>query len=111
MICVITLPRAWSARRATEHRARPARHSSIAMSLRYAHLAPDQRRDAVAKLNDTPIFTPTMRLRWDSEPTDVLPIDFDNGKGGTRIVRHPQLNQQLDDFSRPLSPESPPESP
>jgi len=32
------------------------------------------------------------------------------GKGGTRIVRHPQLNQQLDDFSRVLSPGSPPES-
>jgi integrase len=26
-------------------------HSSVAMSLRYAHLAPDQRREAVAKLN------------------------------------------------------------
>jgi hypothetical protein len=34
-----------------------------------------------------------------------------NGKGGTRIVRHPQLNQQPNDFSGPLSPESPPESP
>ena len=26
-------------------------HSSVAMSLRYAHLAPDQRREAVAKRN------------------------------------------------------------
>jgi integrase len=34
-------------------------HSSIAMTLRYAHLAPDQRREAVAKLNDKPI----LRLR------------------------------------------------
>ena len=31
-------------------------HSSVAMSLRYAHLAPDQRREAVAKLNDKPIL-------------------------------------------------------
>ena len=29
-------------------------HSSIAMSLRYAHLAPDQRREAVAMLNQKP---------------------------------------------------------
>jgi integrase len=30
-------------------------HSSVAMSLRYAHLAPDQRREAVAKLNEKPL--------------------------------------------------------
>jgi integrase len=41
-------------------------HSSIAMTLRYAHLAPDQRREAVAKLHDKPIFALTMRLPWDS---------------------------------------------
>jgi integrase len=29
-------------------------HSSVAMSLRYTHLAPDQRREAVAKLNQKP---------------------------------------------------------
>jgi hypothetical protein len=27
------------------------------MSLRYAHLAPDQRREAVAKLNEKPLLT------------------------------------------------------
>jgi site-specific recombinase XerD len=27
-------------------------HASVAMSLRYAHMAPDQRREAVAKLNE-----------------------------------------------------------
>jgi integrase len=27
-------------------------HSSVQMSLRYAHLAPDQRREAAAKLNE-----------------------------------------------------------
>jgi integrase len=57
-------------------------HSSIAMTLRYAHLAPDQRREAVAKLNDKPIFALTMRLPWDV----FYPIDFDNGKGGTRTL-------------------------
>ncbi|HVA41778.1 MAG TPA: site-specific integrase [Candidatus Binataceae bacterium] len=31
-------------------------HSSVAMSLRYAHLAPDQRRDAIAKLDERPIL-------------------------------------------------------
>jgi integrase len=62
-------------------------HSSIAMTLRYAHLAPDQRREAVAKLNEKPIFALTMRLPWSSEPTDVFyPIDFNNGKGGTRTL-------------------------
>ena len=30
-------------------------HSTVDMSLRYAHLAPDQRRDAVAKLNERPL--------------------------------------------------------
>jgi integrase len=39
-------------------------HSSVQMSLRYAHLAPDQRREAVAKLNEKPILTLTMRLPW-----------------------------------------------
>jgi hypothetical protein len=31
-------------------------HNSVAMSLRYAHLAPDQRREAVAKLNVKPLL-------------------------------------------------------
>ena len=52
-------------------------HSSIAMTLRYAHLAPDQRREAVAKLNDTPILALTIRLPWDSKPTGLLyPFDL-----------------------------------
>jgi integrase len=44
-------------------------HSSVAMSLRYAHLAPDQRREAVAKLNQKRIPALTMRLQWDHDPT------------------------------------------
>jgi integrase len=39
-------------------------HSSVAMSLRYAHLAPDQRCEAVAKLDERPLFAMTMRLPW-----------------------------------------------
>jgi integrase len=40
-------------------------HTSIAMSLRYAHLAPDQRREAVAKLDEKPLLALTMRLQWE----------------------------------------------
>ncbi len=43
-------------------------HSTVDMSLRYAHLAPDQRREAVAKLNEKPLLTLTMRLRWEGLP-------------------------------------------
>jgi hypothetical protein len=38
------------------------------MSLRYAHLAPDQRREAVAKLNEKPILALTLRLPWTAFP-------------------------------------------
>lgn len=34
------------------------------MSLHYAHLAPDQRREAVAKLNEKPVLALTLRLQW-----------------------------------------------
>jgi Phage integrase family len=43
-------------------------HGSVGMSLRYAHLAPDQRRKAVAKLNERPLLTLTMRLQWEGLP-------------------------------------------
>jgi hypothetical protein len=43
-------------------------HGSVGMSLRYAHLAPDQRREAVAKLNKKTLLTFTMRLQWDGIP-------------------------------------------
>lgn len=45
-------------------------HSTVQMSLRYAHLAPDQRREAVAKLNEKPILALTLRLPWSSFPGD-----------------------------------------
>jgi hypothetical protein len=43
-------------------------HGSVGMSLRYAHLAPDQRQEAVAKLNQRPLLTLTMRLQWEGLP-------------------------------------------
>lgn len=43
-------------------------HSSVGMSLRYAHLAPDQRREAVAKLNVQPLLALSMHLQWDHFP-------------------------------------------
>src|ERR1700704_4974991 len=63
-------------------------HSSIAMTLRYAHLAPDQRREAVAKLNERPLFSAlTTRLPWEGESTELsYPIDLIGGKGGTRTL-------------------------
>ena len=44
-------------------------HSSVGMSLRYAHLAPDQRREAVAKLNQKPVLALSMRLEWEGFST------------------------------------------
>jgi integrase len=48
-------------------------HSSATMSLRYAHLAPDQRREAVAKLNEKPLLAVTLRLQpgWPSHWTFI----------------------------------------
>jgi hypothetical protein len=40
-------------------------HGSVGMSLRYAHLAPDQRREAVTKLNERPVVALSMRLKWE----------------------------------------------
>jgi hypothetical protein len=39
---------------------------SVQMSLRYAHLAPDQRREAVAKLNGKPVLALTVEQAADS---------------------------------------------
>lgn len=50
-------------------------HSSLGMSLRYAHLAPDQRREAVAKLDEIPLFAITMRLEPGS-PYTWAPLPF-----------------------------------
>jgi len=62
-------------------------HSSVAMSLRYAHLAPDQRREAVAKLNQKPLFALTMRLQWNQgSHSAFLSHDFTGGERGTRTL-------------------------
>jgi integrase len=62
-------------------------HSSVAMSLRYAHLAPDQRREAVAKLNQKPLLALTVRLPWNHDPTaHFYPIDLTGGERGTRTL-------------------------
>jgi hypothetical protein len=62
-------------------------HNS-AMTLRYAHLAPDQRREAVAKLIERPLFSAlTMRLSWGGQSAEMwYPIDSIGGKGGTRTL-------------------------
>jgi integrase len=62
-------------------------HSSVPMSLRYAHLAPDQRREAVAKLNEKPILALTLRLSGEGTQMGcAYPIDFYGGKGENRTL-------------------------
>ena len=62
-------------------------HSSVAMSLRYAHLAPDQRREAVAKLDEKPLLALTMRLHGnDGSLSGPYPIDLIGGERGTRTL-------------------------
>jgi integrase len=60
-------------------------HSSIAMSLRYAHLAPDQRREAVSKLNQKPVLALTIHVPPDAGP-GFSPLHFDliGDEGRTR---------------------------
>jgi integrase len=75
-------------------------HSTVDMSLRYAHLAPDQRREAVAKLNERPLLSLTMRLGWAGSPAvngyRVVPlrgdgvIDYSAG-----MFRHPGFGARL----------------
>ena len=62
-------------------------HSTVGMSLRYAHLAPDQRREAVAKLNERPLLTLTMRLQWEGlSGGEPLPCCALSGRWGYRTV-------------------------
>jgi len=75
-------------------------HSTVDMSLRYAHLAPDQRREAVAKLNERPLLSLTMRLGWAGSPAvngyHVVPFrgdwvtDYSAG-----MFRHPDFGARL----------------
>jgi len=59
-------------------------HSSVAMSLRYAHLAPDQRREAVAKLNEKPLLALTVESGIPEAHS--YPIDLTGGERGTRTL-------------------------
>jgi integrase len=43
-------------------------HASVAMSLRYAHLAPDQRCEAVALLDNKPMMKVSVQLPWQPHP-------------------------------------------
>src|SRR3954469_7871611 len=76
-------------------------HSTVQMSLRYAHLAPDQRREALAKLNEKPIPAHTLRLPWIGvQAGSAYPIELNGGKGGNRtldpgIMRGPRVEQTL----------------
>jgi hypothetical protein len=62
--------------------------SSVQMSLRYAHLAPDQRRVAVAKINDQPVVALTLRLQCEvPQPPCRYPIDFMVEREGSNSAR------------------------
>jgi integrase len=63
-------------------------HGSVGMSLRYAHLAPDQRREAVAKLNEKPVLALTMRLQWEG-------FSAENCYWTTRMVSRPPVHFDL----------------
>lgn len=63
-------------------------HGSVGMSLRYAHLAPDQRREAVAKLNEKPIVALSMRLKWEG-------FSAASCYWTTRMVSMPQVHLDL----------------
>jgi hypothetical protein len=57
------------------------------MRPRMATLAPDQRREAVAKLNEKPILALTMSLSRDHDPTShFYPIDLTDGDRETRTL-------------------------
>src|SRR5579863_9354507 len=63
-------------------------HGSVGMSLRYAHLAPDQRREAVSKLNERPLLSVTLCLQWEGLPLtsgyqfDSVMLRAGQGMGG-----------------------------
>jgi integrase len=63
-------------------------HGSVGMSLRYAHLAPDQRRETVAKLNEKPVLALTMRLQWEG-------FSAENCYWTTRMISRPPVHFDL----------------
>jgi hypothetical protein len=52
-------------------------HCWFALPLQYTRLVPDQRREAVAKLNEKPLVSLTLRLQGIKDPiAPFYPIDF-----------------------------------
>jgi hypothetical protein len=54
-----------------------------AVQLRYAHLASDQPREAVARLSEKPVLALTIRLKWES-------FSAASGYWTTHVVSGPQ---------------------
>jgi hypothetical protein len=64
-------------------------HSSVAMSIRYAHLAPDQRREAVAKLDEKPLLALTVGITFRVGRSILL----SGGERGTRTRHKPMQSR------------------
>jgi integrase len=60
-------------------------HSSVAMSLRYAHLAPDQRREAVSRLNTRPILSIAVRLPMPTSGDETFPAALISAGSSTSV--------------------------
>jgi len=58
-------------------------HRTVLVSLRHAHLAPDQRREAVDKLNEKPILALTVGRVYDAMRVSLCK---NGGKGGNRTL-------------------------
>lgn len=63
-------------------------HSSVGMSLRYAHLTPDQRREAVAKLNER-----SASCAFDALTVGTLPAPATPTNPDTLITAHPSCSR------------------
>jgi hypothetical protein len=68
------------------------------MSLRYPHLAPDQRREAVAKLNEKPVLALTMRLQCEgfSAETVIGLLEWSQGLRCILICAYKRSRKCLD---------------
>lgn len=71
-------------------------HTSVAMSLRYAHLAPDQRCMAVARLDEKPLLSVALRLPWrELRSQDVRPLQPPSGDGMAPICPTTEVDLRL----------------
>jgi hypothetical protein len=73
-------------------------HGSVGMSLRYPHLAPDQRREAVAKFNEKPVLALTMRLQCEgfSAETVIGLLEWSQGLRCILICAYKRSRKCLD---------------